>query len=258
MSLAKKIALVTGAAQGIGESAARRLARDGATVVIADIDEEKAAAVANDLSASGAQAMSVLIDVRDESSVTSALDRVHRELGPVAILVNNAGVLKGTPLTEMPMSDWHLNIETMLSGSLICARAVVPDMIEARWGRIVNMSSMMADMSYGDDHGYCSAKAGVLGLTRSLAMSYACHNICVNAICPGNVRTPMLDEVAKHVEARDGLSEGEFFAQRERAIPLGRIAEPEDISNVVAFLCGTDSDYVTGQALHVNGGFYLA
>jgi len=258
MSLANKIALVTGAAQGIGESAARRLVRDGAMVVIADIDEEKAAAVANDLSAGGAQAMSVFIDVRDESSVTSTLDHVHDQLGPVAILVNNAGVLKGTPLIEMPMSDWYLNIETMLSGALICARSVVPDMIEARWGRIVNMSSMMADMAYGDDHGYCSAKAGVLGLTRSLAMSYARHNICVNAVCPGNVRTPMLDEVAKHVEARDGLAQGEFFAQRERAIPLGRIAEAEDIANVVAFLCGSDSDYVTGQALHVNGGFYLA
>lgn len=258
MSLSNKIALVTGAAQGIGESTARRLGQDGAAVVIADIDEQRAAAVAKDLSESGVQAMSVSLDVRDESSVTSALDHVHSELGPVSILVNNAGVLKATPLTEMPMSDWYLNIETMLSGALICSRVVVPDMIEAGWGRIVNMSSMMAEMAYGDDHGYCSAKAGVLGLTRSLAMSYARHNICVNAICPGNVRTPMLDVVAKHVEARDGLAEGEFFKQRERAIPLGRIADPEDISNVVAFLCGSDSDYVTGQTLHVNGGFYLA
>lgn len=258
MTISNKVALVTGAAQGIGASVARRLGQDGATVVIADIEQQKAAALAEDLIASGVQAMSVVLDVRDEDSVTSALERVRTDLGPVAILVNNAGVLKATPLTEMPMDDWYLNIETMLSGSLICSRAVVPDMIAAGWGRIVNMSSMMAEMAYGDDHGYCSAKAGVLGLTRSLAMSYARHNICVNAVCPGNVLTPMLDQVAKHVEARDGLAEGEFFAQRERAIPLGRIAEPKDISNVVAFLCGTDSDYVTGQALHVNGGFYLS
>jgi NAD(P)-dependent dehydrogenase (short-subunit alcohol dehydrogenase family) len=258
MPLSSKIALVTGAGQGIGESVARRLGQDGATVVIADIDEQKAGSVAEALSECGVQAMSVLLDVRDEVSVTTAIARVHSELGPVAILVNNAGVLKGTPLTDMPMSDWYLNIETMLSGALICARAVVPDMTEAGWGRIVNMSSMMADMAYGDDHGYCSSKAGVLGLTRSLAISYAPHNICVNAVCPGNVRTAMLEEVAKHVEARDGLDEGDFFTQREREIPLGRIAEPADIANVVSFLCGADSDYMTGQALHVNGGFYLA
>lgn len=258
MSLKNKIALITGAGQGIGESVAYRLAEDGAAVVIADIDGQKAVTVAQALQENGKRAMAVTLDVREESSLTSAMARIHEELGLVSILVNNAGVLKGTPLLDMPLSDWYLNIETMLSGSLICARAVVPDMIEMGWGRIVNMSSMMADTAYGNDYGYCSAKAGVLGLTRSLAISYAPNNICVNAICPGNVRTAMLDEVAKHVEHRDGMAEGSFFKQREKEIPLGRIAEPKDIANVASFLCGSDSDYITGQALHVNGGLHLA
>lgn len=258
MSLNSKIALVTGAGQGIGKSTAARLAQDGASVAVTDIDEQKAAAVAAALRENGAQAMSVRLDVRDAASVNSALGHVHDELGAVSILVNNAGVLVGTPLLEMPLSDWYLNIETMLSGAMICSQAVIPDMIDAGWGRIVNISSMMADTAYGDDHGYCSAKAGILGLTRSLAKSYASHNICVNAVCPGNVRTPLLEDVARHVEARDGLAEGEFVAQREQEIPLGRIAEPEDISNVVSFLCGTDANYLTGQALHVNGGFHFA
>jgi 3-oxoacyl-[acyl-carrier protein] reductase len=130
-------------------------------------------------------------------------------------------------------------------------------MKSARWGRIVNMSSMMSATAYGEDAAYCATKAGLLGLTRSLAAEFGPHNVCVNAVCPGNVATFMLERVAESVERRDGLEKGFFMRDRAQAIPLRRLGQPEDIANVVSFLCSTDADYVTGQTLHVNGGLYF-
>ena len=145
----------------------------------------------------------------------------------------------------------------MLTGALYCVRAATPDMIVQGWGRIVNISSVMAFMAYGEDVGYCTAKAGVLGLTRSLAVEFGKHGINVNSICPGHIRTPMLEATARHVEQRDGTDPKQFYEELVGTIPTGRLGEVEDIAAMVSFLCSNDAEHVTGQFLHVNGGSYL-
>ena len=253
-----RIVFITGAARGIGRGIAERLSTDGASVVIADLDDTAAQEAADELVQKGAQAMAVQLDVTSEESVNLAVEQVREELGPISILINNAGLFASTPLMSKSLDDWHKSLDVMLTGSLLCARATVPDMQVNEWGRIVNISSVMAYIAYGEDVGYCTAKAGLLGMTRSLAVELAKHNINVNAICPGHIKTPMLDATAKHVEQRDGIPPQQFFDELIGTIPKGRLGEVEDIAAMVSFLCSNDSDHVTGQALHVNGGSYLA
>lgn len=257
MSLNNKVALITGAAQGLGKSTAERLARDGAIVVVADLNLEKAEQTAAEIRDKGNDAIAVMMNVADEKSVNDAVDLVEREKGKVSILVNNAGILGATPAQDVPMDIWQRSLDVMLSGSLLCARAVLPGMVDAQWGRIINLGSLMSFVSFGQDVAYCTAKAGILGLTRSLAVEYGPHNICVNAICPGNILTDMLEDVGRMVEQRDGQPEGSFIQERSKEIPLRRLGAPEDIANMVAFLSSDDAAYVSGQSLHVNGALYV-
>lgn len=252
-----RIGFVTGAARGIGRGIAERLAADGAQVAIADLDGEAAEITANELRSDGAQALAVSVDVASEDSVRKAAKTVRDEWGPVSILINNAGLLASTPALADDLAGWHKSLDVMLTGSLHCARALAPDMQSLEWGRIVNMSSVMAFIAYGEDVGYCAAKAGLLGLTRSLAVEFAKHNINVNAICPGQIRTAMLDATIQHVQRRDGTDPETFVEGVVSSIPKGRMGEVEDIAAMVAFLCSDDADHVTGQTLHVNGGAYL-
>ncbi len=256
MSIEGRVALVTGAGQGIGRAIALRLAKDGATAVIADLNEETAASVVAEIENDGGKAFAVKIDVADEDSVNQAVGNIIERAGPVSILVNNAGIFRDTPAMEVSMKEWHFNLAVMLTGPLLCARAVGPGMIEQRWGRIINMASLMSFVAYGRDVGYCTTKTGLLGLTRSLAAELAGHNILVNAICPGNIMTSMLEETGRLVELRDGMEPGQFIRDRANDIPLGRLGQPEDIAKMVSYLCSEDADYVTGQSLHVNGGLY--
>ncbi|WP_297160687.1 SDR family NAD(P)-dependent oxidoreductase [Thermogemmatispora sp.] len=251
-------ALVTGAGRGMGRAIALRLAREGARVAVADIDEQSSAAVAEEIRAGGGEALPLQLDVSREESVNAGVQQARARLGPITILINNAGIFRDTPLLESPLEDWYLSLAINLTGQLLCARAVVPDMIAQRWGRIVNQASMMSKVAFGRDYAYCASKTGVLGLTRSLAAELARYNICVNALCPGNIMTAMLEEVDRAVALREGKQPGQFLSERPRDIPLGRLGRPEDIAGVVAFLCGPDGSYITGQAIHVDGGLYMA
>lgn len=258
MTLKGRTAFVTGAGRGIGRGIALRLAREGATVIVADVDEASTAQVADEIRALGSAAFPLRIDVRNEENVQAAVARARAEVGPITILMNNAGVYRDTPLLGSSLADWELSLAVNLTGQLICARAVVPDMIEQHWGRIVNQASMMSKVAYGRDAGYVASKTGVLGLTRSMAAELAPHNICVNALCPGNIMTSMLEEVDKAISVRDGLQPGQFLREQHKNIPLGRLGTPDDIAGVVAFLCGPDGGYITGQSIHVDGGLFMA
>lgn len=256
MTLTGKIALITGGAQGIGLACARRLAQDGAAIILADINAEKASVSADNLRSKGAQAISVVMDVSDEQSVTAAVEIASDEVGAPTILVNNAGIYRETPALEVDLKVWRKMLDIMLTGPLLAARAVAPAMIEAGWGRIINMGSLMSAVAFGDDAGYCTTKTGLLGLTRSLAADLGKYQICVNAICPGNIMTELMEQTARNIEKRDGLEPGTFLKERPKQIPLGRIGAPEDIANTVSYLCSAGADYITGQSIHVNGGIY--
>ncbi|RME63411.1 MAG: SDR family oxidoreductase [Alphaproteobacteria bacterium] len=251
-----KVALVTGGAQGIGLAIARQLAAKGAHSVIADINLEKAVAAAEALRQDDLAASAVKMDVASEDAVNHAMSEIETAVGAPLIIVNNAGIAAESPALDMPMSTWHRNIAIMLTGPLLVARAAAPAMIKARWGRIINMGSLMSFTAFGKDAGYCAAKAGILGLSRSLAADLAPFGVCVNTICPGNILTELMEETARAIEARDGLAPGSFLAERPKAIPLGRLGTPEDIADLAAFLASDAASYITGQAIHVNGGLY--
>ena len=252
-----RIALVTGAAQGIGFAIAEELARAGARVAIADLDGGKAAAAASRIEAStGSGHIGVEMDVADDISIQSGLAKVREVLGPPDVLVNNAGVYKSTPLLELDAGTWRQLIDIMLTGPVLLAKAVAPHMIENNWGRIINMGSLTSVMGYGEDVAYGSAKTGVLGMTRSLAAELASSQICVNAICPGNVLTDLMRAAGAAIEERDGLEPGQFLRERDASIPLGRLGDPVDIANLVVFLVSDRAAYITGQTIHVNGGMY--
>ena len=257
MLLQNQTAIVTGGAQGIGLAIAKRLAQDGAAVAVADINQRAAEDAAQIITSLGRRACAIVMNVGDAASVDAAVAQVAAELGPPTILVNNAGIYPRGAADRFETVQWEATLAVNLSGAFFAARSVFPHMSRAQWGRIINMSSMMAVTAFGQDAAYCSTKAGILGLTRSLAAEFGPHNICVNAVCPGNIDTMMMNEVAKSVEKRDGLEQGSFLKGRAQVIPLRRLGVPEDIANVTSFLCSPDADYLTGQALHVNGGLYF-
>ncbi|MDE0156097.1 MAG: SDR family NAD(P)-dependent oxidoreductase [Gammaproteobacteria bacterium] len=256
MGLVGKTALITGGAQGIGAAISERLARDGAAVAVVDLDGAKAQQISRKLQDAGAGSMAVEINVADAASIADGVAGIVAELGTIAVLVNNAGVYKSTPLNELARDSWDLSLDVMLTGSLLMTQEVTPYMIRAKWGRIINIGSMMGNVAYGEDVAYCTSKSGILGLTRSLAAELAKHNICVNTVCPGNVLTEMLEQTADAIELRDGLEPGSWIKDRAKDIPLGRLGKPDDIANVVSFFCSEDANYITGQSLHVNGGLY--
>lgn len=250
------VALVTGAAQGIGRAIADRLAADGYHVAVADLDAGKAGEAAEAIRARGDRATAIEMDAADEGSIEAGVAKLSSDCGPVLIAVNNAGIYASAKVMELELAKWQLALDLMLTGPLLVARAVIPAMREARWGRIVNLGSLVSQVSFGEDAAYAATKAGVLGLTRSLAVELGPDNICVNAICPGNIRTAMLEKTARHIEEREGMEPGSFIASRHEQIPLRRLGEPQDIANVISFLCSADAGYVSGQSIHVNGCLY--
>jgi 2-hydroxycyclohexanecarboxyl-CoA dehydrogenase len=249
MSLAGKIVIVTGAASGIGLATAQRFARDGARVAIWDIAEEGAQRAAAELAAAGAKAIASRVDVSNRAEVNAGVDKVHAEFGPVQILVNNAGITDFCSFMDMTEERWERVMSINLKSMLVCTQAVLPDMLAAKWGRIINISSSSAQTGSARMTAYAASKGGVIAFTKALAQELAQSGITVNNVPPGFVDTPMLrgDGVA-------GMGASvEAVAARS---PMGRPGRPENIAAACAFLASDDADYITGHTLSVNGGRY--
>lgn len=249
MQFEGKVAVVTGGAGGIGEATSRALAREGARVVICDINGEGAKRLEQDLQRQGAKALAVQADISDPAQVKSLVEETMARSGRVDVLVNNAGISpkhagKKLRLWEMSIAEWEQVIRVNLNGYFLCCREIVPHMIPARWGRIVNISSLAARIGgvVAGSH-YTAAKAGILGLTKSLAAEAAEYGITVNAITPGRIDTPMAANVPPAVNA-----------EIVKRIPLGRFGTPEDVAAAILFLASEAAAYITGATLDVNGG----
>lgn len=239
-----RVAIVTGAGQGIGKAIATGMAREGAAVAIADIDGDRAAAVQRELSADGGVALAIRTDVSDPNSVEAMVERCKRELGRIDILVNNAGVYPSSPVETMAEEEWDRVIDTNLVAAFLCSRAVVPILLEQQSGRIISVSSEKALQGAAEGAHYAATKAGIIGFTKALALELARDGITVNAICPG---------VTDTAQPRARLTDDELYS-RSPSIPLGRIAQPEDLAGPALYLASDAAAFVTGQTLLVNGG----
>jgi 3-oxoacyl-[acyl-carrier protein] reductase len=245
-----KVALVTGGARGIGLTTAQTFAREGARVAVCDLSEDAAVRAAADIaSAFGTQAVGIGCDVSDEAQVDALFARVIGECGGLDVLVNNAGVTRDNLLFKMSVADWDTVMSVHLRGSFLCTRAAQRHMVEKRFGKIVNLSSTSALGNRGQAN-YSSAKAGLQAFTRTAAIELGPYNINVNAVAPGFVDTEMTRQTA----LRRGIEPEEYKRQRAKTIPLGRVGVPQDLANVVAFLCSEEASFVSGQIIYVKGG----
>ena len=246
-SLAERHALVTGGGSGIGRAVAHHLARDGAAVTVLDLDAGGARAVAEALLATGARTHAVVADVSDAAALAAAVGDAHRALGAVHILVCCAGIAGFAPLLEMTAAQWERMLAVHLTGTFTAAQAVLPDMIAARWGRIITISSVGGLRGGPNLTHYAAAKAGVIGFTKALALEVGMHGITANAVAPGLIDTAML---------REGMTD-ESLGRLVEQVPLGRIANPEEVAPAVVFLASPEAEFVTGQVVSPNGGGWL-
>ena len=251
MSLAGKNAIVTGGASGLGLATSKRLAREGAAVAVWDIDEPGAQRAASEIVAAGGRAIASRVDVSSRAQIHAGVQRAHAELGPVTILVNNAGITGFVPFLEITEEAWDRMITVNLKSMFLVTQAVLPDMLAAGWGRIINISSSSAQTGATRMAHYASSKGGVIAFTKSLAMEFAAQGITVNNVPPGFVDTPML-------RASDKLITAGSIEKTAAASPMKRPGRPEDIAAACAFLASEDAGYITGHTLSVNGGRYVA
>jgi 3-oxoacyl-[acyl-carrier protein] reductase len=249
MSDTPRTAIVTGAARGIGASVARRLCRDGITVAVLDLDEGACQAVVDELRSAGGTAQGFAADVSDEASVEAAVAEISRSMGPPLILVNNAGILRDNLLFKMTVDDWDAVMGVHLRGAFLMSRAAQRHMIEAGWGRIVNLSSTSALGNRGQAN-YAAAKAGMQGFTKTLAIELGRYGVTVNAIAPGFIESEMTIGTA----ARIGVPFEDLKAAMVKEIPVGRAGTPDDVSAAVAYFVRDDASFVSGQVLYVAGG----
>lgn len=246
MKLKDKVAFVTGAAQGIGKAIALALAKEGADVVVADINEELAAQTAAEAGKLGVKTLALKMNVADPADVDGAVKQAADKLGRIDILVNNAGITKDNLLIRMKKEDWDAVLSVNLSGVFNCTKAVSSLMMKQRCGKIINIASIVGQMGNFGQANYAASKAGVIGFTKTVARELAARNITVNAIAPGFIQTAMTEKLPEDVK-------GKMMEQ----IPLGKFGLPEDVANAVVFLAGPESDYITGQVIAVNGGMYM-
>jgi 3-oxoacyl-[acyl-carrier protein] reductase len=246
-SLKDKVAVVTGASQGIGRGTALALAEAGAKVVVAARNEEKLAALVNDIAAGGGEAFAVKMDVADAEQVKAGFKQMVEKFGRVDILVNNAAVTRDGLAMRMKKEDWDAVLQTNLTGAHLCIQQVLPVMMKARAGRIINISSVVAQSGNAGQANYVAAKAGLIGLTKAIAIEIASRGITVNAVAPGFIETPMTDVLPDKVKE-----------ELKMRIPLGRMGSPKDVAAAIVFLASNEAGYVTGHVLNVNGGMHLA
>jgi 3-oxoacyl-[acyl-carrier protein] reductase len=245
----QRVAIVTGAARGIGAATAKRLAADGFAVAVGDLDESATAATVEAIRSAGGRALGVGADVSDAEQVTAAVDRIAAELGPPLVLVNNAGVTRDNLLFKMTESDWDTVMAVHLRGSFLMSRAAQKHMIDATWGRIINLSSTSALGNRGQAN-YAAAKAGLQGFTKTLAIELGKFGVTANSIAPGLIETEMTRATAERL----GRPWEEYAAERAKAIPVARVGQGEDIAHAVSFFASEGAGFVSGQVLYVAGG----
>jgi NAD(P)-dependent dehydrogenase (short-subunit alcohol dehydrogenase family) len=249
MAFAGSTAIVTGGASGIGLAISERLARDGAKVAVFDIDADLAAQAAQTIGDAGGEAIACRVDVSNRAEVDAAVEATRRTLGPVLVLVNSAGKDNFERFVDTPTEVWERIIAINLTGTFHCIQSVLPDMLAAKWGRIVNISSSSGQTGAAMMAAYASSKAGQIGLTKSLALELGPLGITVNTIPPGSIETPMSRRAAD-----EGRFRGGSLDDVARTLPVRRIGLPEDIAGACAYLVSDEAGYVTGQIIGVNGG----
>lgn len=246
MNLNNKVALVTGAAQGIGRDIALALAQDGADLAICDVNLEAAQKTAADIEALGKKALALKTNVAASAEVTAMVDQTVEKFGRIDVLVNNAGITRDGLILRMKDEDWDLVMSINLKGAFLCTKAALKFMTKQRSGTIINIASIVGAMGNAGQANYVASKAGLIGLTKTIAREYANRGITANAVAPGFIETAMTQALPENV--RTDLA---------KQIPMGKLGTPEDVANAVRFLASPHASYITGQVIHVNGGMYM-
>ncbi len=241
-----RIALITGASRGIGRACALELVRAGYRVALAARQTDKLEEVAAEVRAAGGEAYVVALDLASQESIKAGFAKVSAEFGRIEVLVNNAGMTKDNLALRMKADDWNLVLQTNLSGAFFCIQQVISPMMKERWGRIINIASVVGQSGNPGQANYVASKAGLLGLTKSLAQELASRNITVNAVAPGFIETDMTNVLKDEQKARI-----------TQAIPMGRIGRAEEVAAAVRFLASDEASYITGNVIDVNGGMYM-
>jgi len=254
MRLSQKVAVVTGGDKGIGRAISLRLAKEDADVVIANIHTERAKEVRDEIKKIERRCIVIKTDVTRSNEVNMMVEKTIREFGRIDILVNNAGISSMAPMVDLKERDWDANMSVNAKGVFLCSKAVAKHMIQRRSGKIINNASLAAKRGALFLGHYSASKFAVLGLTYTMAIELAPYNITVNAVCPGIVETDMIRREWKWEGDLRGMTPEKVRKEVLSTIPLGRLAKPEDVAGVVAFLASEDADYITGQAININGG----
>lgn len=246
MEIKGQAAVITGGARGIGKAIALELAGRGVDIAIADIIEEQARETAKELEKLGVKSMAVKMDVSDAGSVASSIAEIKEKMGRIDIFVNNAGITRDGLVMRMKEEDWDLVMGINLKSVFLCSKEVIKVMAKQRYGRIVNIASVVAFMGNPGQANYSASKAGIVGLTKTIAKEYASRGITANAVAPGFISTAMTEALSENVRE-----------EMLKAIPLGKFGTPEDVAQAVSFLASPGAAYITGQVIHVNGGMYM-
>jgi|SRR5437660_6632246 len=246
MSLSGRVALVTGASQGIGRACALKLAAAGAAVAVAARNQNKLNELVNEITAANGKAAAFALDVCDEEQIKSAIKAAIAQFGKIDILVNNAGITRDQLVMRMKRSDWDAVLRTNLTAAYLCIQQVIGSMLKQRWGRIINITSVFGQMGQAGQANYAASKAGLIGLTMAIAREVGSRHITCNAVAPGFIETPMTATLGN-----------EFKENAVEQIPLGRVGSPEDVASAVTFLASDEASYITGHVLSVNGGMLM-
>jgi len=246
MDLKGQVVLVTGGARGIGKAIAENFAKRGADLVIADISLSSAEETAKEIAATGVRTLALGLDVSKSGEVTAAFEKIMKEFGRIDVVINNAGITRDGLILRMKEEDWDAVININLKGVFLCSKEAVKLMVKQRYGRIVNIASVVAFMGNPGQANYSASKAGIVGLTKTIAKEYASRGVTVNAVAPGFIATAMTEALPDNIKQ-----------EMLKSIPVGAFGSVDDVANAVAFLASPANGYITGQVIHVNGGMYM-